>query len=236
MKWLNFMQADMVEAKLEGLNILSAMEQTDGEASDSNRETEGRLVLSTEVVKQIVATREQEDGMKCDNGKDSKHMWGPTVVERHRRKTNTGEYMMQKAMNLKKKKNLGSMIGNRFAPLQIESLNLLSKDVNIKIGNDVNEEEGIIRKLVDEEHIKYDEFVGENPEVLLPANIDIDLGIVNSPLKGQDDVIVASPNTSIKEANSSELWIEVVRKGKNRAKAKSKGDKISQHDRCFLEY
>jgi hypothetical protein len=45
-----------------------------------------------------------------------------------------------------------------------------------------------------------------------------------------------SPNASIEELATSELWIEVVRKGENRSKTRRRKEKISENDRCILEY
>jgi hypothetical protein len=157
------------------------------------------------------------------------------LVERKRRGNNHGESMLQKAMNLKKKKNLEPLKGNSFAPLQAESLSILSRDINIKIGNDLHDNESIIDNLIKAEQKRYNDFVGENPEVLLPTSIDLDIEVVRDPLKGQERPNISSPN-SMKETNTADLWTEVVRKGRNRAKTKSRSDKIGGNDRCILEY
>jgi hypothetical protein len=41
-------------------------------------------------------------------------------------------------MELKQKKNFEPLKGNSFAALQFDSINQMSTDVNIKIGNDKN--------------------------------------------------------------------------------------------------
>jgi hypothetical protein len=236
-KWVEFLQGDIGKFKLEGLDLLKAMEHSDEEMEDSETEMEERKELSSKVVDKIICAREKEPRMGlCDQGKLPKQAdWGPVLVERKRRGNNHGESMLQKAMNLKKKKNLEPLKGNSFAPLQAESLSILSRDINIKIGNDLHDNESIIDNLIKAEQKRYNDFVGENPEVLLPTSIDLDIEVVRDPLKGQERPNISSPN-SMKETNTADLWTEVVRKGRNRAKTKSRSDKIGVNDRCILEY
>jgi hypothetical protein len=87
-------------------------------------------------------------------------------VERQRRRQDNGGSMMQKAMKLNKKKNLDSLKGNPFSVLQSNTLNQIAADIDI--GIDENECNRIIDNLVENEI-----FVEENPEVLLPTDLDI---------------------------------------------------------------
>jgi hypothetical protein len=82
--------------------------------------------------------------------------------------------MMQKAMNLKQKKNVEPLKGNSFASLHIDSLHQLAKDVNLHLGVDSCEAQSIISKLIGEEVENVNKFVEENPEILLPTNLEID--------------------------------------------------------------
>jgi hypothetical protein len=59
--------------------------------------------------------------------------------------------MMQKAMEMKREKNLEPMKGNKFDILQFDDLNQISCDVNIKVGSDKYDKLGIIDNLIREE-------------------------------------------------------------------------------------
>jgi hypothetical protein len=174
--------------------------------------------------------------------------------------------MMQRAMELKKKKNLEPMKGNRFEILQFNDLNQMSCDVNIKVGNNINDKINIINNMISEEEKRCELFARDNPEVVLPVNLDVssrntDVNssdhILHDGLSFKDAIreldendfpslkvfdnryemlVITSPTSSIKEPNSSELWTEVVRKGKVKAKTRSSGDKIGINERGILEY
>jgi hypothetical protein len=67
--------------------------------------------------------------------------------------------------------------------------------------------------------------VGLNPGTVLPVNLDVSLDLDAEPLEGHIIVNLVSPCTSIKEADTSELWTEVVRRGENRSKTRSRKEK-----------
>jgi hypothetical protein len=69
-----------------------------------------------------------------------------------------GATVLHKAMNLKKKKNLEPLKGNRFAPPppQADSLYVLPFVVNIKIGQDAHDNAGIIENMIKYDQVKYD--------------------------------------------------------------------------------
>jgi hypothetical protein len=60
------------------------------------------------------------------------------------------------------------------------------------------------------------------------------------PLKSDDSVLEglgqSSPKCSMKEPNSSDLWTEVVRKRRKKAKSRSRCDKIVSNEMGVLEY
>jgi hypothetical protein len=78
--------------------------------------------------------------------------------------------------------------------------------------------------------------VAQNPESVLLVNLDVDLKIESDPLNGQVVSSPVSPSDSTKETDTLVLWTEVVRKGKNRSKCRSRKEKIDEHDSCILEY
>jgi hypothetical protein len=69
----------------------------------------------------------------------------------------------------------------------------------------------------------FDKFVGENPEVLLPSSYELENVFESDPLmEGLEQERCRAPEGSLKEPDSSELWTEVVKKGKDRYKKKVK--------------
>jgi hypothetical protein len=138
---------------------------------------------------------------------------------------------MQKAMKLNKKKNLDSLKGNPFSVLQSNILNQIAADIDIEIGIDENECNRIIDNLVENEI-----FVEENPEVLLPTDLDIKNTMEPDFIKesvGTHELLTPS---SMKEHDSPILWTEVARKGKNKTKTKSMNNNIGENDNCIPEY
>jgi hypothetical protein len=129
--------------------------------------------------------------------------------------------MLQKVMDLKKKKDLEDARGNSFAVLQAGELNKVARDVNIKTGKDREESCIIINNLVDYENRVYEEFAGKNVEVLLPPNMDLEKVLISDSLKEDEEQGVnKTPLGYVKEPDASELWTELVKKGKNRLKNK----------------
>jgi hypothetical protein len=95
------------------------------------------------------------------------------LVERQRRGQNQGGSMMQRAMKLKKRKNLEPTKGNRFDILQLPELNQISDVVDIKIGHNKSESTAIIKNMIDSETTKCENFARDNPEIMLPVNLDV---------------------------------------------------------------
>jgi hypothetical protein len=65
---------------------------------------------------------------------------------------------------------------------------------------------------------------GEHRKSYQPASVD--------EVKDLDNV---SPPYSIKEPNSSELWTDVVRKGRYKGKGRVRNDKLVNHESGILE-
>jgi hypothetical protein len=94
------------------------------------------------------------------------------MVERKRRGQNHGGSMMQKAIELKKMKNLEPVKGNKSPPLQYDELNQISKDIKIKIGHDKYDSTNIINGMIDSKNKRCEQFVRDNTELVLPVNLD----------------------------------------------------------------
>jgi hypothetical protein len=142
--------------------------------------------------------------------------------------------MLERAMDPKKKRNLKPMKGNRFLALQTDDLSQLARDINIDVEN--NNEASFLNELLKADQGRYEDFVAQNPESVLPVHLDVDQVLCAEPLEGQAADTTIFPTVSIKEPESSVLWMEAVRKGRNRSKNLSRKEKNSDNDRCFLEH
>jgi hypothetical protein len=69
--------------------------------------------------------------------------------------------------------------------------------------------------------------VGDNPDMLLPSNLDIE--VVKTP---ELEVGEQNPSESIKDSTPSPQWTEVVKRGKIR----SRSNKVSSDERRIWEY
>jgi hypothetical protein len=54
--------------------------------------------------------------------------------------------MLERAVNLKKKRNLEPTKGNRFISLQVDDLSQMAKDVNIKVDSEGSDQDSILKK------------------------------------------------------------------------------------------
>jgi hypothetical protein len=135
-------------------------------------------------------------------------------------------------MELKKKKNLEFMQGNPFATLRSYNLNKIDVDVNLKLGANCTESDYIISNLMAAEQKSFDDFVKDNPETLLPTDLDLETDIMVVDKENANSSTIISHVPSIKDETSPPLWTEVVRKGKS----KSRSNKINYDDRMILQY
>jgi hypothetical protein len=74
----------------------------------------------------------------------------------------------------------------------------------------------------------HDKFVGENLDVLLPSSLDVDNDMIPNFVKEDGDQNSCKiPIGFVKEPKASDLWTEVVKKGRNKYKnRKDKNDRI----------
>jgi hypothetical protein len=79
--------------------------------------------------------------------------------------------------------------------------------------------------------------VNENPDIALPSNLDVEVMVDVEYVQDSNlPIEVPTPAEPFKDSGPSTPWTEVVRKGKNRNKTRSRNDKISSNDRRCLEY
>jgi hypothetical protein len=144
--------------------------------------------------------------------------------------------MLQRAMDLKQKKNLDHNRGNSFSVLQNDTLNNIATDINVKIVKDKRDKDRIINILVQSERDNVGHFVEENSDILLPTDIDLQDSLGGESLKDSEGLTIqTTPEGSIKELETL-LWTEVDRKGKNRNKTKSRNVETQPNERGLLEY
>jgi hypothetical protein len=173
--------------------------------------------------------------------------------------------ILKKAMELKKKKNLEFMQGKPFATLHPESLSQFVVDVNLKLGANCAKREFIINNLMVDEHKSFNDFVEENPEIVLPIDLDLESGTNNLMVhegKPFDDFVEVNRETVLLTELDLESDILMVVKenvvsntGKSpipsfkdeaspplwtevvrKGKSRSRSNKINQDDRRVLEY
>jgi hypothetical protein len=93
----------------QGKKLLQMLEMNDEEGDAPELEKEDQEVLPDKIVERLVVKKTMKQNMKpCEQRKKSKEKkWGPVLVDRPRRNQNTGETVLQKAMQIKKRE-LGS--------------------------------------------------------------------------------------------------------------------------------
>jgi hypothetical protein len=105
-RWAALIQQEVEPFCLEGIDLLKDMEQT-GEEELLDTDIEEKMHLSQEMVETITKAKENVGQLnmgKCDKKKSQASSQGPVLIERPRRGKNQGGSMMQKGMELKKKK------------------------------------------------------------------------------------------------------------------------------------
>jgi hypothetical protein len=134
----------------------------------------------------------------------------------------------------KKGKNLEPLKDNSFAVLHLDELAQLANDVNIAIGSDKDHRTMLINNMVMAEKSIHEEFVGNNPEVCLPSNLDV--AIEHVPQVEVEIESICTPTSSFKESDNPVPWTEVVRRGRNKSKTRNNIENVCTHERCILEY
>jgi hypothetical protein len=230
LRWIELLDKSQFQ-KEEEVGLLKAMELLEDEEQgqiEENAELSQVIVAAIKVAKSF--GNELKGAGKKRRPREEK--WGPNVVERNRRKQNNGTSMLQKAMELKKKKNPESVKGNSISVLQAENLAKIADDINLLVGSDIAESSRIIDNLIEVEKQNFDQFMEDHPDVMLPTNLDV---CCNYPkvVNNQENVEnIGTPTNSLKEGKLSPSWTEVVRRGGDRKETKIDG----KDDRRVLKY
>jgi hypothetical protein len=94
-------------------------EEDEEELNGATTDTEDQEELDKEVVGKLIKEKQDMQGLNpCKRmRRSSKEKWGPVQVDKPRRNQNNAGTVLQKAMQIKKKKNLEGIKGNSFAVL-----------------------------------------------------------------------------------------------------------------------
>jgi hypothetical protein len=107
---------------LDGMKMVRLWDNEDLESRQVESMAELKEELCKDTVMSIAKARSECTIMQTCEHKGEKEKWGPMLVERQRRAQDNGVPILQRAMELKKKKNMEYMQGNPFATLQFENL------------------------------------------------------------------------------------------------------------------
>jgi hypothetical protein len=153
LRWEEFLKNKTPQQEEDNEILLKSIELIEETTHKIDDNEEEQFELSKEVVIEVEAARTLEMGLKpCVNKRKTKEEpWGPILVERQRRKHQKGTSMLQKAMELKQKKNLDSLKGNSFTTLNVDYLNQIAHDVNINVGDIASDSIEIIDNLIRKE-------------------------------------------------------------------------------------
>jgi hypothetical protein len=104
----------------------------------------------------------------------------------------------------------------------------------LTLGNNPDDAILTVNNMIREEEKTFDNFVEQNPEVLLPDNLEVNVVDCGEPVELSRHVKHETPERSFEDQATAQAWTEVVKKGRN--KTRSKSEKINTHDRHILEY
>ena len=139
--------------------------------------------------------------------KPKKQKWGPEpLVDRPRRNVGDNRTVSQKAIDLQKFKNLEAPTKGPGTSFNHEYLSDIADKIDLSQGKDKLTSSLIIDDMINEENSKSKEFENKNPEVLLPANLDVDL--------------VTEDISSQPQNKAKDTWSQVVQRSINAAKQK----------------
>jgi len=156
----------------------------------------------------VSSTKDTDQPIKQTMPKKQKR--GPEpLVDRPRRNVGDNRTVSQKATDLQKFKNLEAPTkgpGTSFTSFNHEYLSDIEDKIDLSLGNDKLTSSLIIDDMINEEISKSTEFENENPEVMLPANLDVESVTENISSQSQN--------------KAKETWSQVVQCSIDAAKQK----------------
>jgi hypothetical protein len=224
-------RGDRFKAPEENIGV-QLLSHFDSEADDDDEEEEVALDMTS--MEQII---EEKGKAKVTDGK-----WGPVLATRmSSRIAHDGKSIIEKAKELKKSKNLEIPKGmphgykNSFAVLDNVCLMSKAGDAGILLGTDKT----MIDKNIDAiRHLEIDRLVGfreENPDMFLPAYLDISQDMLDNDDDQDSPDCVSSGTHQIDYGEEVSPWVEVFSKrssSKRKLVFRSNGSRpYSEHKR-----
>jgi hypothetical protein len=122
--------------------------------------------------------------------KTKRNDWGPIQAARQSKRNLGKGDMMERAKQYKMRQNLEipkTFKGNSFAVLSSQTLAATSNSIDVVIGDNIDENAKIISELVNIEHERAFKFAKQNPEIVLPDDLDINHVAKNLSTNAVDD-------------------------------------------------
>jgi hypothetical protein len=144
--------------------------------------------------------------------KTKRNDWGPIQAARQSKRNLGKGDMMERAKQYKMRQNLEipkTFKGNSFAVLSSQTLAATSNSIDVVIGDNIDENAKIISELVNKEHERAFKFAKQNPEIVLPGDLDINHVAKNLSTNAVDDSLMA-------DSTDQEGWTTVGRGNKHK--------------------
>ncbi|TVU24263.1 hypothetical protein EJB05_26684, partial [Eragrostis curvula] len=187
-RWLEFMQEE--DGKVSAsrcAELLRSMDLMQSESEPDEDEGE-KSVMPKELIEQWTAKRNLFNELnECAEEKEDKQQkkpklekkWGPIIpCRKSSRNAGDGRTVLERAQSNIKRKNLeqpvknGKSNVNSFAALDTDYLANVAKKVNLRMGDDMPDVLNNIDTIKEQESKKLENFLSDNPEVLLPESIE----------------------------------------------------------------
>jgi hypothetical protein len=111
--------------------------------------------------------------------------------------------------------------GNSFAILDVDYLNQYATNVGIELGKTPEDANMIVNNLIKDEKESYDNFVEQNPKILLPDNMEMNIEDCVGLVDKHNLDNCNTPDKSFEDHSSAQSWTEVVKRGRNKTRSKS---------------
>ncbi|TVU15158.1 hypothetical protein EJB05_38665, partial [Eragrostis curvula] len=193
-KWERFMQGEENElSSSHCAQLLKSMELGSSDSESEEGEEMERIHLTKEMVenwsakKNLMSTlrrcAEDEEAVKAEGNKKAKteKQWGPVLpTRRSSRYVEDGKTTLEKAQERVEIKNLEkpnckstSNTLNSFAALDNEYLAQIAADIDIDLGQNIDSCFTNIETMKEQESMKIRDFISDNPEIMLPIDLDV---------------------------------------------------------------
>ncbi|RLM60619.1 hypothetical protein C2845_PM14G10500 [Panicum miliaceum] len=220
--WENFRKmacADMDKNECSRLlrEMELEMEESDSDSENSDTDMDNIEIGNYSTTKrnlmaeleECVDTLDQHDEQQNKVGQKKKQKWGPTLLhDIPRRHIEDGRTILQKVTDLISVNNLESyqekVPGNTcasFDVLENSYLADIASKVNIGLGKSSHAVTDNIDVLKTMEQEKCSNFVENHPKIMLPVNLEVDIGPVENTNKNDD-----SCDSEFKQGSLKEAW------------------------------